>query len=113
MIVVAGLEQSSGARGCGEEDPVICKIAWQEWVEEWYLGIGVVIWAQEGWILAWGFEAERKKRDCCGQTATSRSNKLKKATLFSESPFNFTAIDAFTIGIGQKNGGIELIPPNY
>ncbi len=75
VIVVAGLERSSGARGCGEEDPVICKIAWQEWVEEWRLGIGVVIWAQEGCIWAWGGfgrgvdERERARGASAGQRA--------------------------------------------
>ena len=69
MIVVAGLERSSDARGRGEEDQLICKIAWQEWVEEWHLGIGVVIRAQGGGFGCGVDERERARGASAGQRA--------------------------------------------
>ena len=69
VIVVAGLERSSDARGRGEEDQLICKIAWQEWVEEWHLAIGVVIWAQGGGFGCGVDERERARGASAGQRA--------------------------------------------
>jgi len=58
-------------------------------------------------------ESREEEKRLLRSNGDEQKQQIKKATHFSESPFNFTANDDFTFGIGQKNGGIELIPPNY